>query len=831
MSRPQRAEFNNLQDDTKYRLLFEDAPLAIFILDGYVYLECNKKAEEILGYSQEELRSNSPAKYSTQYQPNGEPTELYAQKLLDAAMAGEPQYFEWTIIWPDDQVRLLEVALTPIYLEGEITRLTHAIARDITRTREWELKEEKQRSLLQQISESTSEYIFIKDLDGKYQYVNKAGANFIGVQPGEMIGKRDDDFFDHEMAKIIEADDSSIIRDKQVITYEETISIGDKSCIFETTKGPFYGVNYSVDGLFGISRDVTELREAERYSESVTRDLAERVKELTCINKVTNILDRRDEPIGKLMQEVVVVIPAAMQYPDDACAVLRMGSNEYASADYIETETSLTEMIRSRGDVIGNIEVGYLNAETKPVFLDEERDLLKIIADKISAVAERKKDDEHIRHLAFYDALTGLPNRQLLIDRMQHAIHTSHRNGTKCALFYLDLDNFKNLNDAHGHDVGDEFLCQVTDRLLGSVRESDTVARFGGDEFIIILQELNNDKGIAVSEASKVADKILASFNQPFELEQYIHYATASIGVTIFTGNESQPEELLKQADISMYQAKSAGRNTYRFFDPNMQALLNTRVDMDNNMRQGLQNDEFSLYYQPQVNSHNELLGCEGLIRWQHPEHGMILPGIFIPIAEDTGFIIQLGRWTLEQACNQIVSWSGSSELKNIKISVNISANQFRHPGFVNDVLDTINRTGANPGQLKLELTESFIIADIEDAIHKMSALKDKNVSFSLDDFGTGYSSLAYLKRLPLDELKIDRSFISNVLKDENDAAIVRTIIALGKTMNLSIVAEGVETQAQRQFLLSEGCDLYQGYLFSEAVPGHELPGTLQSLS
>jgi diguanylate cyclase (GGDEF)-like protein/PAS domain S-box-containing protein len=433
-------------------------------------------------------------------------------------------------------------------------------------------------------------------------------------------------------------------------------------------------------------------------------------------------------------------------------------------------------------------------------------------------ITQRKAAELEIKHLAFYDALTMLPNRLLLMERLRHALAATVRTQREGALLFIDLDNFKTLNDTLGHHVGDLLLQQVGTRLSGSVREVDTVARLGGDEFVVMLESLSEDSIDAAEQAREVGEKILTALNQPFEFAGYEHHSTPSIGITLFGDHRNDVAELLKRADLAMYQAKAAGRNTLRFFDPTMQAAVTRRVALEAELRHALQANQFALYYQPQVNYEGGITGVEALVRWNHPQRGMVSPAEFIHMAEETDLIFPLGQLVLETACRQLAAWSTQPEFAHLSIAVNVSAHQFRHPSFVEQTLAVLDRSGASAARLKLELTESLLVDNMESTIVKMTALKLRGVQFSLDDFGTGYSSLFYLKRLPLDQLKIDQSFIRDVLSDPNDAAIVRTIIALGQSLGLAVIAEGVELEEMREFLAHNGCYAYQGYLFGRPM-------------
>jgi len=433
--------------------------------------------------------------------------------------------------------------------------------------------------------------------------------------------------------------------------------------------------------------------------------------------------------------------------------------------------------------------------------------------------AKSKSAEKEINSLAFYDPLTALPNRRLLFDRLKQCQVTGNRSEKYGALLLIDLDNFKLLNDTFGHDVGDQLLQQVAQKLTACIRESDTVARLGGDEFIVLLEELDSDLDEAAAMTEIVGEKLLASLKGSFQLGNIEHRSSASIGATLFMGNRTSIEELLKQADLAMYKSKEKGRNTLRFFDPVMQTIVLERIALETDLRKAIEENQLVLHYQAQVVGEGRVTGGEALVRWRHPERGMVPPLDFIHLAEDTGLILPLGNWVLETACDQLAIWASQPALAHLTIAVNVSAKQFREVDFVANVLAIVNRTGASPRMLKLELTESMLVDNVDDIIEKMYDLKAKGIGFSLDDFGTGYSSLSYLKRLPLDQLKIDQSFVRDILVDPADAAIAKTIITLANSLGISVIAEGVETDTQKNFLAREGCHAYQGYLFSRPLP------------
>ena len=444
-------------------------------------------------------------------------------------------------------------------------------------------------------------------------------------------------------------------------------------------------------------------------------------------------------------------------------------------------------------------------------------------------ITSRKEAEEQIRHLAYFDSLTRLPNRRLLHDRLNHALASSARSKRRGALLFIDLDNFKTLNDTLGHSIGDQLLQQIAQRLTPCVREGDTVARFGGDEFVVILGDLSEHIHEAAAQSREIGDKILTTLNQPYLLGNYENRSSASIGIALYNGHEQRADELMQQADLSMYQAKQAGRNTLQFFDPQMQSTVNARVGLEDELRKALDLQQFQLHYQIQVDTAQRPVGVEALLRWMHPERGLLLPAHFISLAEETGLILPIGQWVLETACAQLEAWQQDARTRGLILAVNVSARQFRQPDFVAQVLDAVERHGITPNQLKLELTESLLLENIEDTITTMNALNDIGVMFSLDDFGTGYSSLQYLRKLPLDQLKIDRSFISDIATNTNDETIVHTIIAMARGLKLDVIAEGVETQAQCQLLLKHDCRHYQGYLFGRPLPVEQFEASLQS--
>lgn len=461
-------------------------------------------------------------------------------------------------------------------------------------------------------------------------------------------------------------------------------------------------------------------------------------------------------------------------------------------------------------------------------FLDADAKPIKYIAIR-AEITQRKLAEQRVYHLARHDPLTDLPNRSYFSDKLQETLSNLEKTGEHAALVLLDLDNFKDINDRMGHDMGDKLLIQVAQKLRDCIRGEDTIARFGGDEFVILFTHLAEDNVTATEQAENLAQRVRQALNMTFNIDGLQTNGTCSIGLLLFDEKEKSKTELIKQADMALYKAKELGRNTIYTFSPQLQTEVVNRSLLLHDLQQALPRQELLLHYQLIVDQERKPRGFEALVRWQHPVRGLLSPGVFIELAEDSGLILLLGQWVLEKACQQLVTWSQCSQTAHLTVSVNVSALQFEDARFVSNVRNIIRRTGANPSLLCLELTESVFLTDIEKNIKKMEELRTIDVRFALDDFGTGYSSLQHIKRLPLDLLKLDSSFVRGLPDDPNDVAITATILALARTLGLRVVAEGVETQAQFTHLLEQGCDAFQGYYFAKPVAVETITSSLLS--
>jgi diguanylate cyclase (GGDEF)-like protein/PAS domain S-box-containing protein len=667
-------------------------------------------------------------------------------------------------------------------------------------------------ALLKQILDTSSVAIFLVDTEGCITQANQRMAEMFGCTVGDLEGK--------EYVALVHPAEREISRQKMRALLASTVSCVEVERLYsraddtmfwgQLTGRRFYDVSGVERGLVGVIADITKRKQAEEKL---------RITAVAFESQQAMLVTDAD---GVIVQVNRAFTESTGYTPDEAIGYTpRLLHSGCHNRDFYR---EMRETIRRTGGWQGEIWDRRKNGEVYPTWLTISTVMgadgaISHYIGMQHDITERKKAEQKIETLAFFDQLTGLPNRTLLLDRLTQAITISAGSDTCGALLFIDLDHFKKLNDTLGHDKGDLLLQQVAQRLVASVREVDTVARLGGDEFVVVLGSLNGHPEEAATQTKSAGEKILAALSTPYQLNGTEYRSSASIGATLFYSHPASTDDLLKQADLAMTKSKETGRNGLRFFDPAMQTVVIERAALETGLRRAIQDDQLILHYQAQVVEGGRVTGAEALVRWQHPERGMVSPAEFIPLAEETGLILPLGNWVLTTACIQLARWAILPEMTHLTLAVNVSVQEFAQPDFVDKVMATINQTGANPGRLKLELTESMLANNVEDIIQKMFALKARGVGFSLDDFGTGYSSLTYLKRLPLDQLKIDQSFVRDVLTDPNDTAIVRTIIALAHSLGLGVIAEGVETGPQMQFLASSGCHAFQGYYFGRPLP------------
>lgn len=670
----------------------------------------------------------------------------------------------------------------------------------------------QQLHFVQQLIEAIPGPVYYKDTEFRYLGCNRAYENFTGKTAQDLIGKTPLETTAPELAENYMAADRALLEKPGSQIYEGKVKFASgefRDVMFH--KATFTRADGRVGGVVGLMLDITERKRMEenlRQAATVFESAAEGVV-ITKTDGTIIAVNRAFTEITQYSQaEAVGNNPRMLQ------------SGRHSQNFYRDLWATVMRDGRWQGEIWNRRKNGEIYPEWLSIssVRDEKGALTNFVA-TFSDITRQKQNEDYIQQLAFSDPLTQLPNRRLLLDRLQHAVATSIRNRHYGALLFIDLDDFKNLNDTRGHDTGDMLLQQVANRLQGCVREGDTVARFGGDEFVVILEDLSERLTEATTQVQSASEKILSVLNAPYLLEKFQHHSTPSIGITLFGGADASVDELLKQADLAMYKAKGSGRNSLCFFDPAMQTAVTARVTLEADLRMALRDNQLFLLFQPQINHTGEVIGAEALIRWQHPTRGIVSPGEFIPLAEETELIHPLGVWVLETACAQLSEWDKCHETSPLTLAINVSAGQFSSPYFIDQVKATLDAYDVDPAKLKLEITESMLLNDLDKIIARMTALKNRGVCFSLDDFGTGYSSLSYLKRLPFDQLKIDQTFVQDVLSDQSAAAIARTIMALAQAMGMHVIAEGVETEEQLSFLASIGCHTYQGYLFGRPLP------------
>jgi diguanylate cyclase (GGDEF)-like protein/PAS domain S-box-containing protein len=829
-----RAEIQLHDSEERYRATFEQAAVGILhtSLDGHI-LRCNQRFADMIAYRVDEIagmrfqqitapedlaKSNRALQCMTAYAGIGTGPSVWEKRYV--RKDGSLTWVKLTIsIQRDDGGR----ALHYITVVEDINERKAAEERLAATQEALRVSEERYRTTFQMSIDAVA----INRLsDGLYIDVNKAFLDVTGYERQEVLGRS-------SLELGIWADPNDRLR---IIEELRVNSIGHNLEVqFRKKNGTVvWGlISVSVIQITGepcilsVSRDISDSKAAEmrlakaqealRSSEERYRTTFQMSIDAININRFSDgvFVDaneaflsfvgcQREEVIGRTSQDLNFWVDSRDR--QRMLDILRLHSR---------CRDLVAQFRTKNGELVwGQMSGSLIDVDGIPCILSVTRD-----------ISNTKAAEDEIRHLAFYDPLTGLPNRRLLLERLRQSLSASSRTKRKRALLFVDLDNFKNLNDTLGHQTGDLLLQEVASRLATCIRKADTVARLGGDEFVVMLEDLSDIPEEAAGEAEAVSEKILAAIDQPYWLSGRECFSTSSIGITVFGDKRESTNEVLQQADIAMYQAKTAGRNTMRFFAPALQAAVNARAAMEEDLRHAIKTSQFVLYYQPQVDC-TRLIGAEALVRWNHPKRGLLAPGEFIHLAEETGLILPLGEWVLETACTQIAAWASQVETAHLSVSVNISARQFRQPDFVEQVLAALDRTGANPKNLKLELTESMLVDNIEDVIAKMTEFKSHGLGFSLDDFGTGYSSLAYLKRLPLDQLKIDRSFVRDILEDVGSRAIAQSVISLGRALSLSVIAEGVETEEQLGYLTRLGCHTFQGFLFSRPLPLQEFEGS-----
>jgi len=787
---------------------------AHLVLKNGVYIECNQAAVDMLGYPNKQslLQLKRPHFYP-ELQPDGRNSIEKAMEVIEKTRQKGSYAFEWTYKKRDGALLPTMLMMTFAIVDDE--EVLHIVWRDMSS--QIEAHSDSIKKLLSRIGDAS---LLIKD--NMYVDCNQAAVDILSypnkqallnvhpikISPVTQPDGRDSVEKANEiMAKGYET--SSSYFEWEHLKYDGT------PILVEVLLTP---VKINNEGMIHVIwRDITAIKRQQyelQESEQKYKALFEDSGDAMLLIEGETFVDCNDATVDMLgyncKEEILNTHPSEL-----SPLIQSDGSDSFEKAN---------EMIKAAFDNGSHrFEWDHLrkNGNTFPVEVlltaisIDDRQLLHIVWRDIT---DKKIAESEIKKLAYEDTLTGLPNRRTLIERLSHVLDIYKRTHYKGALLFIDLDHFKNINDTLGHHEGDQLLQQVARRLVSTVRAGDTVARFGGDEFVVLLEDLEKESMQAASNAEIACEKILLTLNKPYPLKGKDHHISASIGVSMFT-EESLLTELLQQSDIAMYQAKASGRNAVKFFDPKMQQAIDERAKTEQLIKDALSNNFFELHYQVQVNCHGKALGVEALLRLKHPDKGYIPPMHYIPVAEETGLILHVGNFVLETACKQLKKWESNSHTNKLSIAINVSPLEFKEHSFVMNVLASIQNHNINPSLLKLELTETMLVDNIDAIIDKMNILKENGVQFSMDDFGTGYSSLQYLRRLPIDQLKIDQSFVRDLEHDEQDCSIVKTIIVMGHALKLDVIAEGVENTQQQDMLLKFGCSNYQGYLFSKPLP------------
>lgn len=779
----------------------------------------NPAAANMLGYTPDELIGRSMHAVVHHSYPDGSPYPQEQCPMHATLNDGGARTALGEVLWRKDGSSFpVEFSAYPLVELGRHLGAV-VVVEDVSERQAAEREIHEREEMLARLIDSALDAIVSTDAAQNITLFNRAAELMFGYRADEVIGQPLD----------------RLIPSRLRTQHREHIArFGESEVIARTMKMPQGMSGLRANGEeFAVEVSISQIDVAsKKIFTAILRDVSERKRQEESQRLAASVYAASHEGIfisdeNNLIIDVNPAFTALTGYTLEE--VRGKNPRMFKSGKHgVAFYQAMWETIANRGQWQGEIwdkrKSGEVHAKWLciSVIRDAEGRAFRYVG-QFSDITDKKLKDELIWTQANFDALTQLPNRRLLADRLQHAMSSSARSARHGALLLLDLDQFKRLNDIFGHGMGDMLLVEVAQRLKRCVREEDSVARLGGDEFVVVLQDLSANPDDAAVQAEQIAEKIRGELEQPYQLEDTEYHSSCSIGIVIFRGHLNSAEELFAHVDAAMYQAKAKGRNSICFFDTSMQSALEQRSMLETALRTAVQHEQLMLYYQMQVDSSGRSVGAEALLRWQHPVQGMISPAQFIPVAEETGLILPVGKWVLETACAQLSRWQDDARMKHWTLAVNVSARQFREADFVSEVQEIIARHGIRPELLKLELTESLVLENVQDCIHKMTELKKSGVKFSMDDFGTGFSSLAYLTRLPIDQLKIDQSFVRDISSDKNDAVIVQTIISMAHSLGLEVIAEGVETQPQREFLESHGCLIYQGYLYAKPMPIEDL--------
>ena len=807
-----RQAHESLQNsENKYRVLFEDSADANWLMDEKGFLDCNSAALQMFGYSAKDEFIH-PADISPPNQPDGTLSRVAADQHIASAFLKGEERFEWLHQRKNGSLFPAEVCLTALTLSGQPKLL--ATVRNITERRRAEEALMQEQNLLRTLIDNLPDFIYAKDTNNRFLLANEALARRMGAaSSNELLGKSDSDFYPPDIAAKYAREEQQIMQSGQpVIDREEaTVDATTGQVLWHTTTEiPLRGQDGSVKGLLGIGHIITERKrweESLRDSESTNRATFEHaalgIAHVAPDGRFLRVNDKLCAIVGYTREELINATFQDITHPDDLGADLDQVRQVLVGK--IKTYSLEKRYLRKDRSIVWvNLSVSLVRADS-----GSPRHFISIVED----ITERKRTEERVQFLAYYDALTELPNRALFKDRMLTAVAGARRRKEKLALLFMDIDRFKTINDSLGHAVGDLLLRSVAERIKGWARAQDTVARWGGDEFLILLTGLRDETDAAVA-----AERLMDAMHGEFTVQSHSLNVTCSLGISVFPDHGLGVDTLVKNADAAMYCAKEYSRNNFQFFTEKMNSEAKKRLTLEHGLRKVLERDELFLAYQPQMDvATGRIIGLEALLRWQHPKLGVVPPDEFIRIAENSGLILPIGEWVLRTACTQLRKWHEEGLLA-VPVAVNVSAVQFRHENFRELVRKVLRETALSPEYLELELTESVLLSSVDVTLPVLQDLKAMGVRLAIDDFGTGYSSLSYLRQFPVSKLKIDRSFVQDVALNPDDAAITAAIISMAKSLNLRVIAEGVEDEAQMAFLREHRCDEIQGYYFSKPL-------------
>lgn len=807
ISQRKEAEEALRASETRYRLLFEDAPNGVLIMDDEAVVDCNARAPGIFGRVREDLVGLSVAAFSPALQPNGDPSAEMARQLTEAARTSGPQEFEWTILRGDGTPATLEVLLAPI------DHHLHAIVRDVTERRAIERREREHYAILQGLSEGTTDFVYVKDTGGRYIHINAAAATAMGNTVSGILGHTDAEILASDAARQATADDEAALAASQPHTFDETVDLG-RPRILQTTKGVCRALDGEILGVFGISRDVTE----QRASEAEMRKLSRAVQQaadaiiITDADRVIEYVNPAFERMtGYTASEVIGQTPSLLSSDHNEPGVRER------LRDAVDAGQEFHGMLVNRRR---SGELYYADMSIAPIRDDEGR-VSHYIGTQYDVTEQLQKEHELTR-LAHFDPVTELPNRTLIIDRLNHMLSQAPAVAGRLLVMHVDIDGFGFVNETWGHAGGDHVLKTVADRLSDAAGPAASVARIGNDGFVVALMTGPSEEGAETSTT-----RVQQTLSKPLSFNDDELRVTGTLGVAYGPEDGHTAEELIAHAEMAMHRARERGREQLAFYTPAMHEEARQWLSVEGDLRRALEHTEFHLEYQPQIDlGTGRISGLEALLRWTHPSHGPVSPGEFIPQLERSGLIVEVGEWVIHQACARIAEWDAALTARGadvIRVAVNLSLVQFERRDLVEVVRHALQASGADPRCLELELTESSLAHNPEDAARTLHALRELGVTIALDDFGTGYSSLNYLKKFPIDNVKIDRVFIEGVTRDPGDAAILRAVLALAGSRGMKTVAEGVETEAQVRFLHAQGCRHVQGFYFAPACTDPEV--------